>query len=128
MCDDIRRLWDLATSESLSIHERAVHAFTFDYFYVGQSNFREFATLLRAFVSQYPTPGRVDHLSAWADHFRKSPAEAIGLHGTSVSECLWSGDWDAETDEPRPYDMNTRTDHTEVFDWLGDASAHATSG
>jgi hypothetical protein len=116
-----RSLWDLSSREDLPLFERAVHTMTFDRAMLKRENFRHAAEHLREFVKKYPTTG-VDHLSAWADHLEKSTAEAIGFHGTSVSENLWY-DWDEEAEESVPYDLNTRDDHYEVYEFLEQVSA-----
>ena len=84
------RLWDLAKRSDLPLFERAVHAFTFDKFYVKRENLLRMANDLKLFVGKYPIEGRVDHLLAWAKCFEDNQnVEAIGLYGTSVSENLW---------------------------------------
>ncbi|MCA9137269.1 MAG: hypothetical protein KDB00_10930 [Planctomycetales bacterium] len=114
-----RRLWDLAKSDALSMAERAVHAFTFDYFIVRRENLERFSADLRTFAELHPAPGKVDHLPEWADVFEHSAYEAIALHATSVTENPWYG-FDEETDEPIPYDLNERNLHTEVYQWLSE--------
>lgn len=116
-----RRLWDLATRQDLPVFERAVHAFTFDNFYVRREHFKDLASHLRLFVSKYPADGCVDHLPAWADWLdEQAAAEAVGLHGTSVSENPWYRPKTCPhcgnaTDETEPVPL---TEGTEVYDWL----------
>ena len=118
---DDRRLWDLATNEGLQMFERAVHAFTFDLFYVRQDHFARFINDLALFAEKYPVPGRVDHLPAWAKWFGENmDVEAVGLHGTSVAENIW---WRSKTctqcgnstDEQEPVPLS---EGIEVYDWL----------
>lgn len=116
-----RRLWDLASREDLPMFERAVHAFTFDHFYVRADHFRRLSADLRAFVEKYPAGERVDHLSAWAKWLdENSGVEAVGLYGTSVSENPWHRaktcpQCGNSTDETEPVPL---TEGTEVYDWL----------
>ena len=118
---DDRRLWDLALRENLPMFERAVHAFTFDHFYVRRENFNRFACDLRAFTEKYPAGACVDHLPAWAKWLdENSGAEAIGLHGTSVSENPWYRQKTCQhcgnpADETEPVPLS---EGTEVYDWL----------
>jgi hypothetical protein len=116
-----RRLWDLAKREDLPMFERAVHAFTFDHFYVLQQNFARLAKDLRSFVEKYPAGECVDHLPAWAKWLDEhSEVEAVGLHGTSVSENIWYRAKECphcgnSTDETEPVPL---TEGTEVYEWL----------
>lgn len=116
-----RRLWDLASRKDLPIFERAVHAFTFDRFYVRRENFARFAADLRLFVEKHPAGERVDHLPAWAKWLDENPdVEAVGLYGTSVSENPWHRSKSCqhcgnETDETEPVPLS---DGTEVYGWL----------
>lgn len=115
-------LWDLAKRKDLPAFERAVHASTFDLAIIRHEHFQQFAAHLREFVSKYPAGEKVSHLSAWADAIESSDAEAIGFHGTSVSENLWF-DYDSETEESIPYNLNTGDKHFEVYDWLEENDA-----
>lgn len=110
------QLWALADRSDLPIFERAVHCFTFDRFIVRRENFAQMADHLREFVRAYPHGDRVCHLNAWADLIAASSAEAIGLYGSSVGENLWYQQ--TEDDESIPYDLNTRTEHREVYEYL----------
>jgi hypothetical protein len=120
-----KRLWDLATRPDLPMFERAVHASTFDHFYVRRENFTRFCADLRAFDAKYPVNGHtVNHLPAWADAIEKLDAEAVGFYGTSVSENPWyrfktCPHCENSTDEIEPVPMS---EGWEVYDWL-DASA-----
>jgi len=116
------RLWALARREDLPMFERAVHAFTFDRFYVRKENFAKFANDLRLFVAKHAVIGAcVDHLPAWANWLdSENGAEAVGLHGTSVSGNPWirskacpTCGSDTEEDEAVPL-----SDGYEVYDWL----------
>lgn len=83
-------LWDLAKRIELPMFERAVHASTFDRFYVSREDFARFAADLRQFVAKYPvTDGAEDHLPAWADWIEASEAEAVGFYPTSVGDNPW---------------------------------------
>jgi len=116
-----RRLWDLATREDLPLFERAVHAFTFDRFYVRGEHFERLANDLRLFVQKYPAGERVDHLPAWAKWLDDNgTVEAVGLCGTSVSENLWHKAKSCphcgnETDE---MELVPLSEGVEVYDWL----------
>ncbi len=117
-----QRLWDLANREYLPIFERAVHAFTFDHFYVRNEHFKRFAADLRAFVEKYPAGNTVDHLPAWAKWLdENNSVEAVGLYGTSVSENVWYRQKTCptcghSTDETESVPLS---EGTEVYDWLG---------
>ena len=116
-----RRLWDLAKREDLPMFERAVHAFTFDHFYVRKENFARLASDLLAFVEKYPAGNCVDHLPAWAKWLEEnSSIEAVGLHGTSVSENVWYRQKECPhcgnpTDETEPVQL---TEGLEVYEYL----------
>ena len=116
-----RRLWDLAIREDLPMFERAVHAFTFDQFYVRKEHFGRLASDLRSFVEAYPPGTCADHLSAWAKWLDQNPTiEAVGLYGTSVSENPWyraktCPHCGNSTDETEPIPLS---EGTEVYDWL----------
>lgn len=118
---DDRRLWDLAKREDIPIFERAVHAFTFDHFYVRNENFAKLADDLRTFAGKYPAGECVDHLSAWAKWLEENgTVEAVGLHGTSVSENIWFRQKACphcgnDTDESEPVPLS---EGIEVYDWL----------
>jgi hypothetical protein len=112
---DDRRLWDLATRKDLPMFERAIHAFTFDLFYVRREHFSRLASDLMLFAEKYPVPGRVDHLPAWAKWLDENRSvEAIGLYGTSVSENPWRK-YDAKTDEMVSISLS---EGVEVYEWL----------
>ncbi len=121
-------LWDLARNKSLAPWERSVLAWTFDYFVVLKSGFKQMADDLDAFVRHYPAEG-VDHLPAWAAVFRESTSEAIGLWSTSVTENLFET-WDEEGESCEPYDLRTRDEWWDVYDYLAkyDAGELETSG
>ena len=118
---DDKRLWDLADSKELTDSERAVHAFTFDLFYVRNEHLSKLAADLRAFVTKYPCPEKVDHLPMWAQWIESnSTIEAVGLYGTSVAENLWYRNKSCPhcghaLDETEPVSL---TDGIEVYDWL----------
>jgi hypothetical protein len=119
---DDRRLWDLATRQDLLLFERAVHAFTFDRFYVRRENFHKMAANLREFVAKYPAGESADHLPAWAKWLEDNPtnADAVGLYATSVSENPWRRPKTCEhcghkTDETESIPLS---EGNEVFGWL----------
>lgn len=112
--DKGRDLWDLAIRLDIPLFERAVHAFTFDKFYVKQSNFKQFSKDLRLFLVKYPTKMKVCHLAKWADLIENSEEEAIGLYSTSVGENLWY-EWDEEKEQKIPVSLDKGR---EVYDWL----------
>lgn len=125
---DDKRLWDLATREDLPMFERSVHAFTFDHCYIRREHFGRFSADLRDFVAKYPVSGRcVDHLPAWAKWLdENSGVEAVGLHGTSVSENPWRRAKTCphcgnSTDEYEPVPL---TEGTEIYDWLDAAGGN----
>lgn len=120
-----RRLWDLALREDLPMFERAVHAFTFDLFYVRNENFRRLAGDLLAFVEEYPAGECVDHLPAWAQWLVENiGVEAVGLHGTSVSENVWYRATTCPHCGNATDDMETvpLAEGKEVYDWLAGKS------
>lgn len=116
-----QRLWDLAKVKDIPMFERAVHAFTFDHFYVRRENFGRLSADLRAFVEKYPAGASVDHLPAWSKWLDEhGDVEAVGLHGTSVSENPWYRTKTCPhcgnaTDEMEPIPLN---EGTEVYEWL----------
>ncbi|MBW1779264.1 MAG: hypothetical protein JRL30_00805 [Deltaproteobacteria bacterium] len=110
------KLWALATSEKLEPCERITMLATFDYAIIRRENFGKVAADLRGFVALNPAPsGSVDHVPAWADLIEASSAEAIGFHGTSVSEDLWQ-EWDEDADEAVVYDLNKGDRHFEIYE------------
>ncbi len=120
-----RRLWDLAKDKEIPLSDRAVHAFTFDRFYVAQKNFSRFAADLRNFVDSYPATGRADHLLAWADWLDKNgDFEAVGLYGTSVGENPWfrikEGD---DEEDDNVYEPVPLKEGKEVYEWLESLSS-----
>jgi hypothetical protein len=121
---DHKKFWQLAERKDLPVFERAVHASTFDRAMIRREHFAAFAEHLREFVKAYPVGGDTyDHLPKWADIIEASDAEAIGFHGTSVSDNLWM-EYDEQTDESTPYDLNSEDRHFEVHDYiLTDAAA-----
>jgi hypothetical protein len=97
------------------MHERAVHASTFDHAYIRRENFPRFCADLRAFDAVYPSVGaKVNHLPAWADAIEKLDAEAVGFHGTSVSENPWRK-YDEAKDETFAVPLS---EGWEIYDWL----------
>lgn len=120
---DQQPLWDLAKRETLPMHERAVHASTFDHAYVRRENFPRFCADLRAFDAAYPSGPKVSHLSAWADALEKLDAEAIGFYGTSVAENPWMK-YDEAKDESIPVPLS---DGWELYDWLDKSNAKLTA-
>lgn len=118
---DDSRLWSLASRADLPMFERAVHAFTFDHFYVRNEHFGRLAADLLAFAERHPADGRVDHLPAWAEWLKKNNSvEAVGLYGTSVSENPWQRSKSCphcgnSMDETESIPLS---EGTEVYDWL----------
>jgi len=118
---DDKRLWNLVDSKELTDFERAVHAFTFDLFYVRNEHLGNLEADLRAFVVKYRRPGKVNHLPAWAQWIEGNPTvEAVGLYGSSVGENLWYRNKSCPhcghaIDETEPVPL---TDGIEVYDWL----------
>ena len=116
-----RRLWDLAIREDLPMFERAVHAFTFDRFYVRSEHFGQLASDFRSFVARYPAGEYVDHLPAWAKWLEEnSGVEAVGLYGTSVGENPWHRrktcpHCGQDIDETESIPLS---EGIEVYDWL----------
>ena len=84
-----RDLWRLADDERVPEYARVVLAFTFDRFLVMNRDFKTLAGYMRRFVEEYPPDNRVCHVAQWADVLDKSEVQAIGLHGTSVTENPW---------------------------------------
>ena len=117
-----RRLWDLALRQDMPMFERAVHAFTFDRFYVRKEHLGRLAGDLRKFVEKHPAAGgHVDHLRAWAKWLDEhGEVEAVGLHGTSVSENPWCRHTKCPTCEGENDDMEAipLSEGQEVYDWL----------
>ncbi len=124
---DDRGLWDLAKRANLPMFERVVLAATFDRAMVTRSHFKRFASDLREFADKYPANGKACHLRAWAAFVEACEEEAIGFYGTSVSENLWFGYDEEDTDETIPYDMHTRDEHFEVYLWLQQVDSEATA-
>lgn len=119
LCGDTDALWELANRQDLPVVERAVHAATFDYAIIKKENYKRFAEDLRTFIAKYPVSreDQICHLPAWADFIESCEAEAIGFHGTSVSNNLWEC-FDSEKDEYVSYDLNKETKHFEVYEEL----------
>lgn len=118
-------LWKLAGRKDIPRFLRAVHASTFDRAYVAREHFKQFTADLREFVLVAGTEGqRVIHLLDWADAIDAlgDDIDAVGFHGTSVSENLWFV-YDAEKDESVPYDMSARDEHFEVYEWLDEVDS-----
>lgn len=112
-----RSLWDLAKRDDIPLFERAVHASTFDYFIVRKENFDRFSRHLMEFVAAHPLEEEVvDHLPSWAEFVKNCELEAIGFHGTSVSDNPWRL-WDEGKEEHVPFDLATG-EHEEVYEWL----------
>jgi len=108
------RLWGLWASSDFIESEKIVYLFTCDNALVEKKDFSKIAAALREFESLHPCKG-VSHLSAWADLIESSDSEAIGLHATSVTENPWF-EWDEETDETLPYNLNEGDKHWFVMD------------
>lgn len=118
---DSDKLWKLPKDRRLSQYERAVLAQTFDRALVGKDNFDQHAKNLRMFAGMYPDAS-CGHLVPWAAVFKESGADYIGGYQTSVSEDPWS-EWNEEAGESRPYDLNERSDHFDVYEWLEELQA-----
>lgn len=120
-CIDDNRLWDLAGRKDITEFERAVHAFTFDRFYVRRKNFARMANDLRSFVQKYPAGEGVDHLPSFAKWLdENSFPDAVGLYGTSVAENPWirtktCPHCGSYTDETETVPLS---EGTEVYEWL----------
>jgi hypothetical protein len=114
------RLWPLGGNKSLPNHERAVLLMTFDNFYTLRKNFVRAAGDIRRFLEENPSPpGNVNHWPAIADIFlasaKKRSVPAIGFRCTSVSEDLWNGHWNEETQSHDPVDWDRKY---EVYDCI----------
>ncbi len=117
----IDKLWELPKNEEFEVFERSILVSTFDYAIIRKENFVRFAKDLRDFVHLYPPGESVCHLLSWADVIESSDAEAVGFHGTSVSENLWYK-WDSEAEEEIPYELQDGDEHFEVYEWLAAGS------
>lgn len=110
------RLWKLAEDERLDSNERLAYLFCCDNALVKREFFAEMAAALRVFTEKHPVVGQTCcHLSAWADVFDRSDAEAIGLHATSVCEDPWRA-WNEEEDEYEPYSLKSGDRHWFISD------------
>lgn len=96
MAGDQSRLWDLALRQDIPMFERAVHAFTFDRFFVKKENFSRFSKDLMSFCDKYACKrlgghgDGVNHLENWAETLSvNTEATAVGLYGTSCGENPW---------------------------------------
>ncbi len=112
--DRSNRLWRLANDSQIWFGDRAVLASTFDYALVFQEDFKRHAFNLRSFASRFPSGRCVCHLIEWAKVYESSPAQAIGIYGTSVGDNLWQP-WDEELDESVPYDLVTGDRHLDIY-------------
>jgi hypothetical protein len=116
--NDSKQLWDLAKRPDIPMFMRAVHASTFDRAIVRRDDLPKFSAHLREFAAYFPAGDKVSHLLQYADFVDAHlDVEAIGFHGTSVSENLWY-DWDEEAEESVPYDLATRTDHLDAYEYV----------
>lgn len=116
------RLWKLIDDGRLPFHAKAVFASTFDRALVTRESFKRYTEDLRLFDSSFPAgEDRVNHLPSWASSveevMKDSEVQAIGFLGTSVGEDLFQ-DWDEETEEDVPYDLNKEDRHFLVYEWL----------
>ena len=107
--EKMKLFWDLWKTSKLSMTEKLVFLFTFDYAILYRRNFLSFAVELRDFIARHPVAsGRVDHLGAWADAlydlYDEKEAEAIGLWGTTVGDNLWED-----------YDLSVSDTHWDIY-------------
>lgn len=125
---DSDRLWDLVKRNELPLFERAVHAFTFNRFYVIKEHLTKLSEDIRLFVQKYPVlRSHVDHLPDWAKWLDEHPeSEAVSLYATSVGENLWYRPkkcpiccQELEDGDLEPVPLS---EGTEVYDWLMSAA------
>lgn len=110
------RLWTLPRDERLDDNELLVYYLCCDNALVKSEFFAEMAAALRAFAERHPVAGQTCcHLSAWAEVFDRSDAEAIGLHATSVCEDPWRL-WNEEDGEYEPYNIKSGDKHWFISD------------
>ena len=107
----VDNLWPLWKKQSIPIHQRAVLAMTYEMAYIKKADFVRLANDIRLFMKDFPVnENRVNHLPKIAEIFESGiDVPAIGFSG-SLSEDLWKGDFDEETEEYVPPDMSKAFD------------------
>jgi len=107
----VEYLWPLWKRQSISIHQRAVLAMTYDMAYIKKDDFARAAKDIQLFIKDFSAiENRVNHLPKIAEIFESGiDVPAIGFSG-SLSEDLWEGDFDEETEEYGPPDMSKALD------------------
>lgn len=112
------KLWPLWKDLSIPEHHRAVLGMTYDGVVVSKSDYERAARDIRAFLVDFPpNPEYVNHWVAIAEMFEGKPDyEGIGFHWTSVSEDPFEGEYDEETEEYGPVNLDGKWSLYHFFD------------
>ncbi len=103
------KLWPLWHDLSIPLAYRAALMMTYDRMYVLKKDYARAAADIRKFLTDFPIGATTaNHWPAIAALFESEPEyPAIALWCTSVSENLFDGPWNEETEEHGPLDWST---------------------
>lgn len=105
----IKKVWALWKDPRLLRFEKAVLLSTFDHAIIERDKFTDAAEAFTAFERRYRQPNAACHMGAISQVLMDSrELDCVGacFQQTSVAENPWLGEYDEETEEYKPFDMN----------------------
>lgn len=114
------RLWPLWKDLSIPRHHRAVLTMTYDRIFIARGDYARAAEDIRQFIQDFPAVAdSIDsHWPQLLSLLESNPTcPAIGFQWSSVSEDLFTGPWNDDTNDNDPlnwsafYDMYAELDH-----------------
>lgn len=118
--DAARKVWELVHAPQLQVFEKITLGTTFDRCCITTPYFTAAAEALESFAIAHPVEdASACSLMNQATYLRSLPPsiQAVGWQQTTVSPDQWVI-YDPATEEARPYDLVTGTEHFYLFDLL----------
>ena len=120
--DPAREVWALANNPEIPLHERIAMSVTFDNCLVKAEDIPRVVDAFRKFEGETSLKEQADILEKLA---QDPDIIAVGWNGTSVCAENWAniGGYDAENEEPLPYNCLEGDQHFWLFDELKEAES-----
>lgn len=107
-----QEIWNLANNTSIAENDRICLCTTFDYVVVKKEYLPRVMEAFRSFSGETSLPEQADVLNLM---YNNENCSAVAWCQTSVASGIWSN-YDDESDEETPYNLNTGDKHWFLFD------------
>lgn len=111
--DAMKDIWELANDDRLSDAEQIALATTFDRVVVKAENVGRVVTAFREFEGETSLKEQADAIEG---AMASGTIRAIAWNQTSVNGGAWEADYNEETDDYDPYNLDTGGNHWFLFD------------